>query len=112
MFEKTDGPECPECGCEDVIVMREPDTTAIGYWFDTGEAKCTYCRSTFRFKAPPPPDDPQPDMPPEPDFVVYHQIHCPECGSNKTRIVSTRRPIRWHKCKICSHNFRSKEEAL
>jgi transcription elongation factor Elf1 len=113
MFEKVTGPECPECGCEDTIVTREPDATAIGHWFDTGEAKCTYCRSFFRFKAPPPQEqEPELEIPPQPEFVVYRLVRCPDCGSAKTVITSTRRPIRWHKCKSCGKPFRSQEEGV
>lgn len=103
--------ECPECGCEDITVIREPDATPLGYWFDTGEARCNYCGQHFRFK-----NEPKKEEPPEPDpddlppgFVAYHVIRCPECNSDKTKTTSTRRPIRWHKCHICGHAFRSKE---
>jgi len=41
--------------------------------------------------------------------VVWHVIRCPECSSTETRVTSTRRPVRHHKCQACGHCFKSVE---
>lgn len=46
----------------------------------------------------------------DPNTVSYHVVRCPSCGSKNTKVSSTRRPIRHHKCKDCEHNFKSEEE--
>jgi len=46
-------------------------------------------------------------------MVKYHVVCCPNCGSEKTRIVRSGRdihPIRYHKCYQCDHNFKSVQE--
>jgi len=42
--------------------------------------------------------------------VRYMPTRCPSCGSEKTRIYSSRdRPVRYHKCNDCGQNFKSIE---
>ena len=41
--------------------------------------------------------------------VIYHVIKCPKCGSDNTKILTTKRPIRYHACSECGHGFRSIE---
>ena len=43
--------------------------------------------------------------------VRYFVLHCPECGGAKTKITSTRRPIRYHRCPDCGHTFKSVEQS-
>ena len=42
--------------------------------------------------------------------VIYYIIRCPKCGSEKTSVSRTLRPIRYHKCGDCGHNFKSVED--
>jgi len=58
-------------------------------------------------KRPPPPC---PESPIRHDVVLYHVIHCPKCGGDNVPVVTTRRPIRYHKCKKCGYCFKSVEK--
>ncbi|OGW89760.1 MAG: hypothetical protein A3E74_06335 [Omnitrophica bacterium RIFCSPHIGHO2_12_FULL_44_12] len=42
--------------------------------------------------------------------VTYHAIRCPRCGSKKCKCYHSAAPIRYHKCRACSMNFKSVEE--
>ena len=42
--------------------------------------------------------------------VAYRPIRCPVCKSKAVATTSTRVPIRYHKCRRCSNNFKSFEE--
>jgi len=111
--------ECPKCGCDDIqiIIPARPGT-----WWSSGKGRCRHCGHTVAIRAAdtPPPPDPEPTPatmstpPPEPQVnggaVIYRPIRCPKCGSTKTRITSTRRPIRQHKCQDCGHTFKSIEQ--
>jgi len=47
----------------------------------------------------------------EKDNVIYYYImKCPKCGSEKITVVTTRRPLRYHKCDDCGHTFKSVEK--
>jgi len=50
-----------------------------------------------------------PDRPP-PKVVIYHIVHCPVCKSTNVPVYSTEKPIRYHKCSDCGHNFKSIEK--
>lgn len=45
-----------------------------------------------------------------PKPVRYQILCCPECGSEKTRVTKTERPVRHHKCKDCGATFKTTEE--
>ena len=42
--------------------------------------------------------------------IIYKKLRCPECGSDKVPIHTTKKPIRYHKCGNCGHNFKSVEQ--
>lgn len=42
--------------------------------------------------------------------VRYQILCCPKCGGENTRVTSTQRPIRHHKCKDCGQTFKTVEE--
>ncbi len=44
------------------------------------------------------------------DCVEYVVIRCPRCASENTKIYKHNRPIRYHKCQDCGHNFKSIEK--
>lgn len=51
-----EGPECPNCGCRDTQILRqprepaEPDPDGQGVWFSSGQARCKVCRTQFAFR--------------------------------------------------------------
>lgn len=86
-------PECRNCGCKDIINKH-----------------CRYCGRRWVARMVPKEDRPEPETPAPPGGVIYKVVKCPECGSKDTKVTSTRRPIRHHKCKSCEHCFKSVEE--
>ena len=44
--------------------------------------------------------------------VEYHVVRCPCCGSRDTKVYTTKRPIRYHKCLAdgCGLTFKSTEK--
>lgn len=45
-----------------------------------------------------------------PKAVIYHVIVCPVCKCRNCPVVKTEKPIRYHKCNDCGHNFKSVEQ--
>jgi len=82
---------CRRCGCKDFRKLGPREF-------------CRHCGKPRVHHVQAPPE------PPKPDGVTYHILRCPHCGSDKTRITRTARPIRYHKCKTCDCNFKSVEE--
>jgi predicted Zn-ribbon and HTH transcriptional regulator len=41
--------------------------------------------------------------------VIYHVLRCPKCKSKNIRTHTTELPIRYHKCRDCGYNFKSRE---
>lgn len=110
-----DGAECPECGCTDTEIK-----SLRGRWGATfRQWLCLHCGKKF---AAPEPDKSKPSVEPKhhvvdpdrPAMVIYPLIRCPVdqggCGSTNTKVTSTRRPKRHHKCKDCGNTFKSMEE--
>ncbi|MFA5156446.1 MAG: hypothetical protein WC532_03505 [Candidatus Omnitrophota bacterium] len=45
------------------------------------------------------------------DYAVkFIPLRCPRCGSKKIRWYVSNPPVRYHRCKMCGHNFKSIEE--
>lgn len=42
--------------------------------------------------------------------IIWRVIKCPECGSTKVPVETTRRPIRYHVCSDCGCRFKSVEQ--
>jgi len=104
MMDKTTGPECPRCGCED----SDRTGSASSWAGPRSRFTCNHCG--HRFTAA----DPEDAVVPEPAEdairpVIFHVIRCPYCQSMKTQVTSTRRPIRWHRCGACGKPFKSVE---
>ena len=107
-------PVCPDCGCGQSELLREP---VPGDWFGQGRAKCTHCGRIYSFAVPA-------DRPEEnPVYrVVRTRLRCPRCRSIDVRTHTTRpekddagTPIpegsvlRYHKCNHCGYDFSSLE---
>ncbi len=45
------------------------------------------------------------------EAVIYYPIRCPKCRSKNTRVTSTVKPVRYHKCDNCGYSFKSVESA-
>ena len=41
--------------------------------------------------------------------VIYHPLRCPRCRSKNIKTYKSEPPIRYHKCRDCGYNFRSRE---
>lgn len=116
-LQPCDGPACPRCGCQDTDVDRRRQrwgTASVRY-------RCNHCGQTWhptRWQGSPVPAQPTATPEPEPNgngdvslggAVVYRPIRCPDCGSTETKVTSTRRPTRYHKCLGCGGTFKSVE---
>ena len=110
------GPECPHCGCHDT------EQRGFGHrWgYSVSRMVCRHCGTTFPIKDS---TEPTSEQPPNgqhviaesgPKLIVYPVILCPVdqggCGSSSTKVTSTRRPMRHHKCRDCGFTFKSMEE--
>ncbi len=95
----------PNCGCEDSALLRRTKWWGKGH--DT--RRCNHCGRRFQAAATEEPKAEQPSRP-EDRGVVYRVIACPRCGSRKTKVTSTRRPRRHHKCLDCRYAFQSCEK--
>ena len=108
-LERCDGPECPKCGCEDThcYVGRRRWGGAEYVQFI-----CGHCGAIFhpgpRWQAEQKTNS-KPDDVSAGGAVIYRPVRCPKCGSVKTKVTSTRRPVRHHKCKDCGECFKSVE---
>lgn len=101
-------PECPQCGCNDSEVVR----TYKSFGVETALRRCAYCGKEFTARAPaPPPVVHEEPKPPTPVFHEPQKTHCPQCDSTETRVSSTRKLIRHHKCGSCSHTFKTARPA-
>lgn len=98
----------------------------------TARYRCRNCGKTWRASRPwTPIEEPAPEkqqkveQPPEQQGdeasraeldeydgrgVVFHVVQCPACRSPNTRITSTRRPVRYHRCGDCGQTFKSVEK--
>ena len=112
-LDKCDGPNCPRCGCNDT------EKREFGVRWGQASVKwiCNHCGKTF-------PVQERSVQPLEssnnghhvieqtgPAPIIYPVMRCPVgrggCGSTNTKVTSTRRLFRYHKCKDCDFNFKS-----
>jgi uncharacterized Zn finger protein len=117
-----DGPECPKCGCRDA----ETFGAVVRWGFEGTAAVCRHCghQWTDEQVTPQPFDQAamealgQNQSSPVSSGGSYARTQCPDCGSTKTLVQSTRRPprnasfrvtIRYHKCRRCGHTFKTAE---
>lgn len=96
-LELIEATECSKCGCKDRITRG-------------GQNRCRHCGKPWvRRIARAGEAQAASEVEEPPGVTYYHLVKCPECGSDKTKITSTRRPIRHHKCKSCGGCFKSTE---
>jgi len=126
--------ECPRCGCN---AVDRVDTGATRFGRATQRLRCEHCGHTWRERENWPTSkrpaedlypaaasdgeddpvlyDPLPAEPTAGGAVIFHAVHCPECGSADTKVTSSPRPrlhaarIRRHKCLACGVPFKSVE---
>lgn len=49
LLKKADGPECKDCGCQDVEIIRDAKP-GERVWFKSGLARCKHCGAKFTFR--------------------------------------------------------------
>ena len=136
-LERSRGPACPRCHCQDAEIARWPTTEDSQSWYAStdGRAICRYCGYFFTFKAAPkqqphvgpPPISDQPvgplsqrDEPPEPQqklqpasngklkAKVRNPTVCPQCGG-KGLVTKTRELVQYRKCRDCGARYKTKK---
>jgi len=132
MLVKLTGPECPLCGCPDAKLLHRHERTGTRYGQAgaTGEKfvsancryQCNHCGQRWFVTEPwtpliKPNDTTDQELPGYEESEIelkyavrYKVIRCPKCGSDSTKVASTKRPIRSHKCLDCGFPFKSVEE--
>lgn len=111
-LEKSDGFECPDCGCSDSRRLAPGKPGSKGWFGESDRQECRHCGRRWipeellaqRLETPD-----EVDAERHHSSVIYHVIRCPKCRSKNTHVASTRRPIRQHKCDDCGHPFKSIE---
>lgn len=118
-------PACPRCGCNYLLEVAgatarwrsvtDPRTGKPWGGSERKRVECDHCGKRFDVAA----DEPEAAAP-EPEIPRYDPAPavrdvrrsppCPECRSARTRVTSTRRPVRHHKCRDCNHCFKSIEK--
>lgn len=92
--------ECPKCECNDV----EKAGQGVRWGKPWQKWRCNYCGHTWS-AAPPTRPEAEAGL----RTVDYHVMHCPFCGSEKTKVEKTLRPFRYHVCHGCKKTFKSSE---
>lgn len=46
----------------------------------------------------------------DPYGVTFYPLRCPKCKSKKIKTYACKPPVRYHKCKTCGLNFKSREK--
>lgn len=107
------GPPCPRCGCRDSKIMREPDNGKS--WWNAGQARCNHCGMGFTFmelpQEPAVVDEVPPAIPLQIAGRTIPEPTCPQCGG-ETRITSTRKGLRYHKCTSCGATMKTAKTAI
>ena len=102
------GPACPQCQCRHSEVIAR-----FQHWNKPwAKRKCRFCHkvwSTALEMTAPAPGKPETDQPKPVAYRASTRLQCPSCGSSRTVITSSPRPVRHHKCRDCGHCFKSCE---
>ena len=109
------GPACPTCACPDSSIVER----GTRWGRPTERRRCRFCGREWHAPVDDEQNDKHEDQNDKPESgepthrpVVYRMARrpkCPECGSENTKVISTRRPIRHHKCRDCGAAFKSSE---
>ena len=118
--------DCTRCGCPEARVIR----AGLRWGREWQKLRCANCGHVWTLTEPwtaktdriPPPEAPgvatngenadaagPTAEPTEGQALTYHLVRCPACQSDNTRISSTRRPVRYHRCLDCGETFKSVE---
>lgn len=105
LLHRIQGPECPGCGCQQSELLGTATRTltkaGLAVSQETIERRrCEFCDRRFYVTAPAVPQN----------VVVVTPIACPHCRSTETRVTSTRKTERYHRCDACAQSFRSIEQ--
>jgi predicted RNA-binding Zn-ribbon protein involved in translation (DUF1610 family) len=103
-FLKVEGPACPTCGCLASAIIKR----ATRWGAPSTRRQCDHCGRVFSYMDPGDETNGAED-PTTPSPVIYQVVKCPVCDSSHTRVTSTRRPLRHHKCDDCGAGFKSHE---
>ena len=104
MLDKVDGPDCPGCGCRDTQLLQK-----VTDWGDPAERRrCNHCGKKFTARI----ESAELERDNAKHCVEYPLLTCPYCDSIKTRVQSTRRPLRQHTCLDCEEAFQSIERPV
>lgn len=107
------GPECPECGCQDGVALRDSDR----WGRPAQKRRCGFCGHVWTQVKPKPEARQAHEATDEKTTGNHHGIPvyvpaiappCPECGGI-AKVTHTTPPIRRHKCVACGHRFKSME---
>jgi transposase-like protein len=124
-LEQVVGPECPLCGCKESTIRKRTqrwngkriDTThrcanCKNDWIQTDDGPAAESKTSTavgRNGQNALASTAEPALTTRGDAVIYGHTRCPACGSTKTRVGTTQRPVRYHKCVDCRHTFKSIE---
>ena len=109
------GPECPRCGCKDSRVER-----VRARWGGKSASRriCSHCSRAWTSTEAEERDaarlEPEKPAGPKVEPIIYWVAvapSCPYCGSERTLVTHTMRPIRHHKCPECERSFKSSERS-
>lgn len=117
ILARAQDPECPDCGCNASHLLREVEREGKEHrdgqvierrWIEQRRG-CDHCGKHWTTRSDAEPPQPLAEPEPEAALVDYPVKRCPLCGHRRTLVQSTRKPIRYHKCKGCGGNFQSCE---
>lgn len=119
MLRRVNNPECPACGCNASTIITRGRGTRTAKDGDVTNTiistrrcdndQCGRLWTHSEAEQPAPAAESPPAPPPRRDGVTYYVIRCPKCQSKRTKVTSTRKPIRLHKCLECQNTFKSVE---
>ncbi len=104
IWDRCNDPPCPKCGCPQSDMVN----SGTRWGRPRVRLRCTVCGSTW-WTRPQATPAAEAETEQADHAVRFHVVRCPKCGGTDTRVTSTRRPVRYHRCK-CGHTFKSVEK--